>query len=131
MFACYCVKYSVRWSVKSTFFSFMLAVGTLLGRGFFPPLKRRKRNLCTDLLDAVQKFGQINKLKTGLKPVITSLNFSKYHNVEQPLGCYEPVLLSADRIWAFVHACSIEYQGDPCRGFFFFFREGKNLCQAG
>ena len=33
---------------------------TLLGRGFFPPLKRRKRNLCTDLLDAVQKFGRIN-----------------------------------------------------------------------
>ena len=30
---------------------------TLLSRGFFPPLKRRKRNLCTDLLDAIQKFG--------------------------------------------------------------------------
>ena len=27
---------------------------------FFPPLKRRKRNLCMELLDAVQKFGRIN-----------------------------------------------------------------------
>ena len=27
---------------------------------FFSPSKEKKRNLCTDLLDAVQKFGQIN-----------------------------------------------------------------------
>ena len=56
---------------------------------FFPSLKRRKRNLCTDLLDAVQNFRRINWLRTGLKPVITSSNFNTYHNVEQPLGCYE------------------------------------------
>ena len=29
---------------------------TLLGRGFFPSLKRRKRNLCTDLLEILSRM---------------------------------------------------------------------------
>ena len=33
-----------------------VAPPTLLGRGFSPPLKRRKRNICTDLLDILSSM---------------------------------------------------------------------------
>ena len=47
------------------------------------------------------------------------------------------LILSADRVWAFVtimplddvdvRACSIEYQADPCRGFLSFSLEGEKI----
>ena len=60
-------------------------------------LKRRKRNLYTDLLDTVQNIGRIDELKMGLKPAITSLNFDTCRNVKQPLATYEPADFSTDK----------------------------------
>ena len=41
---------------SAKFWTCVKAAVTLLGRGFFPPLKRRKRKLCTDLLDIISRM---------------------------------------------------------------------------